>query len=117
CVCYVGAYTPTLLGLLLMPQAPFSALSRTKLGLDALIVTCALAILSWFLIVESVLSSSGEPVQAKALSVFYPFADLAVVFAAFVLVARAGRTKFALVFGLLAAGYVHTAFSESTYAY
>src|SRR3972149_6883090 len=44
---YVGAYAPTLVGLLLMPQAAVSALSRAKLGLDALIVTCALAILSW----------------------------------------------------------------------
>jgi len=114
---YVGAYAPTLLGLLLMPQAPFSALSRTKLGLDALIVTCALAILSWFLIVQSILNSTGISLQAEVLSVFYPFADLAVVFAAFVLVARAGRTKFALAFGLLAAGYFATAFSDSVYAY
>ena len=114
---YVGAYFPVLLGLLLMPQAPARLLSRVKLGLDALIVTSGLAVLSWFLIVERVLSGSGGPVQAKALSVFYPFADLAVVFAAFVLVARVGRTKFALAFGLLAAGYVATAFADSVYAY
>ena len=114
---YVGAYFPVLLGLLLMPQAPTRSLSRVKLALDALIVTSALAVLSWFLIVESVLSASGGPAQAKALSVFYPFADLAVIFAAFVLVARVGRTKFALAFGLLAAGYVATAFADSVYAY
>ncbi|MDO8614352.1 MAG: hypothetical protein Q7T33_01270, partial [Dehalococcoidia bacterium] len=114
---YVGAYAPTLVGLLLMPQAPFRALSRVKLGLDALIVTSALAILSWFLIVQSILNSTGISPQAKALSVFYPFADLAMVFAAFVLVARVGRTRFALAFGLLAAGYFATAFSDSVYAY
>ena len=113
---YVGAYFPLLLGLLLMPQAPASRASKVKLALDALIVTFALAVLSWLLIVEKILSSSGEPFGAKAVSVFYPFADLAVVFAAFVLVARSGR-RFALSFGLLAAGYVATAFSDSVYAY
>ena len=114
---YVAAYGPTLLGLLLMPQAPFSAMSRVKLGLDALVVTLSLAVLSWFLIIDKLLNGTGEPLQAKALGVFYPFADLAVVFAAFVLVARAGGGRFALAFGLLAAGYVATAFADSVYAY
>jgi len=114
---YVAAYGPTLLGLLLMPQAPFSAMSRLKLGLDALVVTLSLAVLSWFLIIDKLLNGSGEPLQAQALGVFYPFADLAVVFAAFVLVARAGGGRFALAFGLLAAGYVATAFADSVYAY
>ena len=113
---YVAAYGPTLLGLLLMPQAPASRASRVKLALDALIVTGALAVLSWFLIVDKVLSSNGQPFEAKAVSVFYPFADLAIIFAAFVLVARAGR-RFALAFVLLAAGYAATAFSDSVYAY
>src|SRR3990172_12180522 len=114
---YVGAYLPTLLGLLLMPQAPFSPMSRAKLGLDSLIVTSALAVLSWALIVGKILGRTGESAQAEAVSVFYPLADIAVIFAAFVLVARAGRTKFALAFGLLAAGYFATAFSDSVYAY
>ena len=114
---YVAAYGPTLLGLLLMPQAPFSAMSRVKLGLDALVVTLSLAVLSWFLIIDKLLNGTGEPLQAQALGVFYPFADIAVVFAAFVLVARAGGGRFALAFGLLAAGYVATAFADSAYAY
>ena len=114
---YVAAYGPTLLGLLLMPQAPFSAMSRVKLGLDALVVTLALAVLSWFLIIDKLLSGTGEPIQSQAISVFYPFADIAVIFAAFVLVARAGGGKFALAFGLLAAGYFATAFADSAYAY
>ena len=114
---YVGAYLPTLLGLLLMPQAPFSPMSRAKLGLDSLIVTSALAVLSWALIVGKILGRTGESAQAEAVSVFYPLADIAVIFAAFVLVVRAGRTKFALAFGLLAAGYVATAVSDSAYAY
>jgi len=114
---YAGAYLPTLLGLLLMPQAPFSPMSRAKLGLDSLIVTSALAVLSWALIVGRILGHAGESAQAQAVSAFYPLADIAVIFAAFVLVVRAGRTKFALAFGLLAAGYVATAFSDSAYAY
>jgi hypothetical protein len=92
-------------------------MSRLKLGLDALVVTLALAVLSWFLIIDKLLNGSGEPLQAQALGVFYPFADIAVVFAAFVLVARAGGGRFALAFGLLAAGYVATAFADSVYAY
>jgi hypothetical protein len=114
---YVAAYAPTLTGLLLMPQAPFSTLSRLKLGLDALIVTSALAVMSWFLVIDRVLDTAGEPIQSQVLSVFYPFADIAVIFAAFVLVARAGGGRFAMAFGLLAAGYFATALSDSAYAY
>ena len=114
---YVAAYGPTLLGLLLMPQAPFSAMSRVKLGLDALVVTLSLAVLSWFLIIDKLLDGTGEPIQSQVFSVFYPFADIAVIFAAFVLVARTGGGRFALAFGLLAAGYFATAFADSAYAY
>ena len=114
---YVAAYGPTLLGLLLMPQAPFSAMSRVKLGLDALVVTLSLAVLSWFLVIDKLLNGTGEPIQSQVVSVFYPFADIAVIFAAFVLVARAGGGRFALAFGLLAAGYFATAFADSAYAY
>ncbi|MEX0801223.1 MAG: hypothetical protein WD379_08400 [Dehalococcoidia bacterium] len=113
---YVGAYFPILAGLLLMPQAPARGAARLKLALDALIVTCALAVLSWVLIAESILGDTDQSFSAQAVSLFYPLADLAVVFAAFVLVARAGR-RFALAFGLLAAGYVATAFADSAYAY
>jgi hypothetical protein len=114
---YVGAYVPTLIGLLLMPQAAVGNVSRAKLGLDALIVTAALAILSWFLIVDKILSGSGEPVFARVIAVYYPYADLAIVFAAFVLVARSGPGRFALAFSLLGAGFVTMALSDSGYAY
>jgi hypothetical protein len=114
---YVGAYLPTLIGLLLMPQAAVSAVSRVKLGLDALIVTVALAILSWFLVVEKILGSSGESPLAQVISIYYPYADLAIVLAAFVLVARASPGKFALAFSLLGAGFFMTALSDSGYAY
>jgi hypothetical protein len=114
---YVGAYFPVFLGLLLMPQAPAAGLSRLKLAADALIVMSSLALLSWFLIVESTINQAGESVLARALSIFYPFADLGIIFAAFVLVARAGGSRFGLAFGLLASGYFATAFSDSLYAY
>jgi len=114
---YVGAYGPTLLGLLLMPQAAVSAVSRIKLGLDALIVTIALALLSWFLIVENILSRSGESSLAQAFAAFYPYADIAIVIAAFVLVTRASPGRFALAFSLLGAGFFTTALSDSGYAY
>jgi hypothetical protein len=114
---YVGSYVPTLIGLLLMPQAAVSALSRIKLGLDALIVVSALAILSWFLIAEKILAATGEPVLSQAVAIYYPYADLAVVLAAFVLVARVGPGKFALAFSLLGAGFLMTAISDSGYAY
>ncbi|HEU4760098.1 MAG TPA: hypothetical protein VFT91_08985, partial [Dehalococcoidia bacterium] len=50
-------------------------------------------------------------------SVFYPFADLGIIFAAFIIVARAGRSVPGIAFALLGAGYATNAFSDSLYIY
>lgn len=112
---YAGAYLPVFLGLLLMPSAPTSGSGKLKLALDTLILISALLLVSWFIIIESILDS-GDPALARALGVFYPFADLAVIFAAFVLVYRAAHTKSAHVLSLLAAGYTAFALSDMAYA-
>jgi hypothetical protein len=114
---YVGAYFPVYLGLLLMPQAPASPLGRLKLSVDTLIVMAAVALMSWVLIIEGILAETEGSSLAQALSIFYPFADLGIIFAAFVLVARAGRSRLGAVLTLLAAGYFATVFSDGLYAH
>ncbi len=114
---YAGAYVPVFIGLLVMPVSPVTGSGRLKLTLDAVILMSALAVISWHLIVSDVIAQSDASPLATGLSVFYPLADLGIIFAAFMLVARAGRSLPGLAFGLLGAGYALTAFSDSLFTY
>src|SRR3972149_582434 len=98
-----------------MPLAPMRGPARLKLVLDTLILMAALGVISWSLVIGSVLSHTGETALQMGLSLFYPLADLGIIFAAFILVARAGRSRAGLAFALLAAGDAAAALSGSAY--
>ena len=114
---YIGAYIPVFIGLLVMPLAPMRGPGRLKLVLDTLILMAALGVISWSLIIGSVLGNTDESPLQIGLSVFYPLGDLGIIFAAFILVARAGRSRAGLAFALLAVGYAAAALSDSAYMY
>ena len=114
---YLGIYPPVFLGLLLMPQSPLGGLRRVRIALDTLIAITALALVSWHLILADLIGeSTGGPV-AKSVSLSYPFADLAMVFAALVLVGRSGRATSSLAMACLAGGFIAMAASDSLYTY
>ena len=114
---YIGAYIPVFIGLLVMPLAPVRGPARLKLVLDTLILMAALGVISWSLVIGTALSHTGESALQMGLSVFYPLGDLGIIFAAFILVARAGRSRAGLAFALLAVGYAAAALSDSAYMY
>ncbi len=114
---YLGIYPPVFLGLLLMPQAPLSAMKRLKLSLDTLIAMLAIAVLSWYLILSDLLSASGETPFSKGVAVAYPFADLGIVFAVLLLISRSGRGLAGAAVACLGAGFAAIALSDSVYTY
>ena len=114
----LAGYPFAFAGLLLFPRAPVNATRRLKLTLDTLIAMVALATLSWYFIIgELVLSSSGESLLADAVNVTYPLADLGLIFAVLVLIARPGPRYLNLPLALLAAGFAATAVADSLYLY
>ena len=117
-VAYLAAYPFAFAGLLLFPRSPVNAVRRLKLILDTLIAMTALATLSWYFIIgELVLSSSSESALADAVNVTYPLADLGLMFAVLVLVARPGPRYLNLPLALLTAGFAATAVADSLFIY
>ncbi|MBI1886056.1 MAG: hypothetical protein HYS09_07085 [Chloroflexi bacterium] len=114
---YLGMYPPVFLGLLLMPQAPVSGLRRLKLSLDTLTAMLAIAVISWYLILASLISQSSGSAVSQAIAVAYPFADLGLVFALLVLIVRAGPGLSATALSLLGAGFASIALADSVYTY
>ena len=114
---YLGGYLPVFLGLLLMPQAPATGLRRTKLTLDILIGITAVGLISWHTVIAPLLAEGSGSHLADAVSVAYPFLDLAIVFAVLILVARARPGASSLPILLLGAAFAVTAFSDSLYTY
>jgi hypothetical protein len=114
---YLGIYPPVFLGLLLMPHAPVSGVRRARIALDTLIAIAAIGLTSWHLVLADLFAESTENALAKSISLAYPFADMGIVFAALVLIGRAGRVTSGLAMLCLAAGFVAMASSDSLYTY
>ena len=114
---YLGIYPPVFLGLLLMPHAPVSGLTRVRILLDTLIAIAAIGLTSWHLILADLFADSTENALAKSVSLAYPFADIGILFAALVLIGRSGRVTSGLAMLCLAGGFVAMASSDSLYTY
>ena len=115
---YLAAYPFAFAGLLLFPRGPADRVRRLKLTLDTLIAMVALTTLSWYFVIgELVLSSSGPSLLASAVNVTYPLADLGLIFAVLVLIARPGPRYLNLPLALLAAGFAGMAVADSVYLF
>jgi hypothetical protein len=100
-----------------LPQAPVTGLRRVKLTLDVLVAIGAVGLISWHLVIGPFLSENGASTPADIISVAYPLSDLAIIFAVLTLIARGGRNMSAAGLGLLAAGFLAIAGSDTLYAY
>lgn len=76
---YLGFYPALALGLLALPVAPRSKADRIKVGLDALTVLLAAAMVVWYVAVEPVVHLSGDRL-ATTLGVAYPVGDLVLLY-------------------------------------
>ena len=89
--------------------------SRTRLILDGIIVAGSLFVISWVTVLGSVYRAGGDHV-AFEVSLAYPIADVVTVTMTIVVLARAQIAQ-RLTLGLLAAGIVLMAFSDSAFVY
>ncbi|MEO8457462.1 MAG: hypothetical protein ABI559_06590 [Chloroflexota bacterium] len=114
---YLGFYVPVFLGLLAFPQAPVFGLRRLRFTLDTIIVTSAVALVSWHFLIEGLVGDSGGFSLESVITVAYPVLDLGIVSAAVFVVLRGGRTLTNVSVALLLIGFVSIALSDSVYSY
>ena len=114
---YLGLYPFVFLGLLLLPQAPASGFWRVKMMIDVLIGVAAVATVTSVLVLDRVISASDTTGLETAVSLAYPLADLAVIFAVLTLIARSGSNSATGPLVFLALGFGAIAVSDSSYMY
>lgn len=114
---YLGLYPPVFLGLLLMPQAPASGLRRIKMLIDVAIGTAAIAGVAAALVLGQVLADDSSSSLETGISLSYPLADVAIVFAVLVLIGRSGRSPATGSLVFLGIGFAAIAVSDSGYTY
>jgi len=115
---YLAAYPFAFAGLLLFAHAPAGGVRRLKLALDMLIAIVVLTTFScYFIIGELIASSSGQSLLGAAVNITYPIADLGLLFAVLVLIARPGPHYQNPALALLAVGFAVMAVADSLYVY
>ena len=112
---FVAGVLPALVALVLFPVAVVVPLSRTRLLLDALVVSSAVALISFTVVLRDVFGSLGTGLGA-VVNAFYPVADLLLVGVVGLLLLRSGRSAPRVDLLLLGAGFVCYAFSDSAFA-
>jgi hypothetical protein len=113
---YLAFYVPIFFGLLAMPQAPVTGLSRLRLGLDITITVGAISLISGYLLISALIRDS-EFAAPDLIGIAYPVLDLTIVFAAIVLAVRSGFNLTSASIGLLALGFAFIAGTDSVFTY
>jgi hypothetical protein len=114
---YLGGYPPIFLGLLLMPHAPGRAAPRARLALDVLIGISAAAVISWNFVIAPLITDYGAWSLGDIVALTYPFADLGILLAVLILVARARMGAPLAHLMVLAGAFAVTALADSFYVY
>jgi diguanylate cyclase len=105
-----------LVALLGYPAAPRGRISRLRLLLDGVITAGSLLYIAWETLLSSVFHQSNASTATRVLLLTYPVGDLVIVgVAASMFSARLGRRAISL--GLLIAGFLCLAVSDSAIAY
>ncbi len=116
---FVTAYAFLFFGVLKLPSRPIPVLARWRILLDSFTSMAALVTFSWYFILAPQLAQGSQSVLGKILGMFYPLADLALLFC--VMMVAGGRSKPAmrrgvitLSIGLLCIISIDTAFAVAT---
>jgi diguanylate cyclase (GGDEF)-like protein/PAS domain S-box-containing protein len=105
-------------GLLAFPSAPSRLSSRVRAVLDGLIIATSLLIVSWTVVLGTLVSGASDGILALVISVAYPLGD--VVILTILLLSSSRRSRMASMqwsTGLLALGLIAFAISDSGFTY
>jgi diguanylate cyclase (GGDEF)-like protein/PAS domain S-box-containing protein len=116
---YLAAVPLAAAALLSLPFAAQSLVGRVRQVLDGLMIAASLLLTSWVLVLAPVFRAGGEGVIPQAISLAYPIGDVVVGTIVLFMLTRARRSSgaTAVPLGLLGAGLVAWAVSDSGFAY
>lgn len=111
---YLGFPVAALVALVWLAP-PTSGLASPRRVLDGLMVGCSLGLLVWLAVVDTIVATTGTSLLADVVSLAYPLADLVLLTVAVLTVAQTRDEP--LRWGVLAAGVLAMALSDSAFAY
>ena len=114
---FVASYLFLFIGVMRLPSRPLPALAKWRILLDSVTSMTALVTFSWYFILAPMLAQGSQSSLGKILGVFYPMADLALLFC--VLMLTSGRTGKAMRGGILSlsAGLIAIIVIDTAFAY
>jgi diguanylate cyclase (GGDEF)-like protein len=105
-----------LIGLLIRPSAAFAGQGRTRVGLDAILVSASLFVISWITALGQVYRAGADSHFAAVVSLAYPVTDLVLLTVAVVVIAYA-RTGDRVGLVWIVTGLVFLSIGDSGFAY
>jgi diguanylate cyclase (GGDEF)-like protein len=111
---YLGFPIGAVLALALFP-ANASRADRRRMTLDALMITCAIGLVSWATVLGAVVEAGGTSLLGTSVSVAYPLSDIVLLVVCVLVLARARAHRAAL--ALVAVGLIMMTVADSGFAY
>jgi diguanylate cyclase (GGDEF)-like protein len=114
---FLGAAPFILLGILTLPRRPLSAVARTRILFDGLMLMTAAVTFSWYFVLGPTVLHSSESLFATLVSSAYPVADLLLLLCLLLLAAQADEPRLAPVLRILGVGLSIIVVTDSVYSY
>ncbi len=111
---YLGFPIGAVLALAIFP-ANASRGDRRRMTLDAILITCAIGLVSWGTVLGAVVEAGGDSVFATAVAVAYPLSDIMLLVVCVLVLSRARAYRVPLAF--LAFGLLMMTVADSGFAY
>ncbi|HKD73959.1 MAG TPA: diguanylate cyclase, partial [Ktedonobacterales bacterium] len=116
-VCYLGIYPCILLGILVLPNARRSQLTRARVVIDSLMILSALVTCSWYFLLGPTLLKAQDSVLGRIVRTFYPLGDIVLLLSLLFIVYRANPAPFRFGLKLLTCGLLIVVASDTILDY
>ena len=114
---FLGASPFILLGILTLPRRPLSAVARTRILFDGLMLMTAAVAFSWYFVLGPTVLRSSESLFATLVSSAYPVADLLLLLCLLLIATQADEPRLAPVLRILGVGLSIIVVTDSVYSY
>jgi len=101
----------------LLPLRPLTAIARSRVILESLMVMVAVVTFSWYFVLGPTIQQGGESLLARVVGTAYPLADLVLVICIVILWSRTADAALRPVVVLLSVGLITIGVADSLFAY
>jgi len=116
-VFFLAEYPFFVAGVLLLPRRRLSGPAMSRITLDACMVMAAAVTFSWYFVLGPTMFQGAETLLAQVIGTAYPFLDLVLIVALFVIAAQARNGVSRGVLGLVAVGLGSNVLADTLFDY